>query len=498
MILIKNKFPFKRTASLVLLVLMFTGCSQESTEKQDAPKPLTGCQQCHQYTLDAAHDLACIACHGGDEHGQTVADAHSELISEPAHPDRMAKGCGQCHQDLVDGAQQALHFTLANEVNAVRAVFGAAESLATLTEIPVHGSIETVLDLADDLLRRRCLRCHVYSNGDTYPETMRGTGCAACHLQYRGGELKSHTFMRLPTDDQCLHCHYGNFVGADFYGRFEHDFSLEFRTPFPTGPSHPRPYGVEYHQLAPDIHQTKGMNCIDCHSGPHLMGKGHGSTTGEHVTPISCESCHQWQGGSTLPLTNLAVENGNLVLTPRLGGKRLTVPTLRHPAHQTYGKKTACVVCHAQWNFNDEGTHLMRHDEEDYDPWMLLTVQGSFEVENQLETNLFGEGEGYEVPFMRDKITGTPYLGIWFKGYKLRRWEYPLIGRDVDGILKMYRPILDLHLSYVNAEEEVIFDSVGAMDKNHGLRPYTPHTIGRAGAFFQQRLTDNLATYGKQ
>ena len=160
-----------------------------------------------------------------------------------------------------------MHFTLAREVNLVRKAFGAKETLSGLTQIPVADAPKDPLQLADDLLRRRCLRCHPYSSGDPYPYVNHGTGCAVCHLDFTDGAPTSHTFLATPGDKQCLQCHYGNWVGADYYGRFEHDFNTEYRTPYTTKESFTRPYGVEYHQLAPDIHQQKGMICVDCHSG---------------------------------------------------------------------------------------------------------------------------------------------------------------------------------------------------------------------------------------
>lgn len=483
-----------------LIFVLLLGCDREENKTRNSippqnPESITthGCISCHPFTVDKNHDFGCSACHKGNEKTGNLEQAHDTLIGTPAHPDRMQQGCGNCHQELVKTASRSLHFTLRKEINVVRAVFGATEPIASLKDIPIHNNIDNVLSLTDDLLRRLCLRCHVYSEGDVYPETVRGAGCAACHMQYKDGELQSHDFTKLPADNQCLHCHYGNYAGSDYYGRYEHDFSLEFRTPYRTDNKYPRPYGVEYHQLAPDIHQAKGMGCIDCHPRKQLMGISHDIGADlETDTVVSCETCHTWQPGQPLPLDNLRSDNNRLILTTRHEKKKLTVPILRHPAHQTYAQQAACVVCHAQWSFNDAKTHLLRHDAENYDPWELLTVQGSFEVEDQLATNLFGGDNGYEMPFMRDKISGAVYPGIWFKGYKLRRWESPLIGRDHDGVLKIFRPILDLHLSYVNAEEEVIFDSVSGQDKYHGLRPYTPHTVGKAGAFFRERLKENL------
>ncbi|MBU4177171.1 MAG: hypothetical protein KJ730_04955 [Proteobacteria bacterium] len=479
---------------LCLLALAFPGCRESKppekpAAQKTAPQPVRqpGCLGCHpEVRLDSSHALTCTECHHGNPEGATREQAHAGLISQPAHPEQMQKSCGACHAKQVAETASSLHFTAHNEVNLVRSAFGARAPLASLTEIPIPETISSPLDLADDLLRRRCLRCHVYSSGDSYPETVRGTGCAACHLPYGNGTMSSHGFSKSPADSQCLHCHYGNFVGADYHGRFEHDFNQEYRTPYRTDGSENRPYGVEFHQLAPDIHQQKGMACIDCHSGGELMG-GHGGA-GKKEKAVTCLGCHGWRKGLPLPMNNLQIEADHLVLTTRLTNKKLVVPQLVHPAHKQYEKKAHCTVCHSQWSFNDQGTHLLRIDNPDHPAWSRLGVQGSREVEEQLD-NPAPTGTS-----LRDKITGTSSPSLWLKGYELRRWESPLIGVGPDGKLHIFRPVLDLHLSMVDADNTVVFDNLGVEPRQHRYLPYTPHTVGKAGAFFNERLKPNLPT----
>ena len=498
---IRSAMPFRRNIKnrailllLCLLAMAFPGCKKDKAPEkpvvQETPARNPGCLGCHpEVRLDPSHNLACTTCHGGNPEGATQEQAHAGLISQPAHPDQMQKACTTCHARQVTEAATSLHFTARNEVNSVRAGFGAQAPLGSLTEIPLHKTITSPLDLADDLLRRRCLRCHVYSPGDSYPETVRGTGCAACHLAYTNGKMTGHAFVKSPADSQCLHCHYGNFVGADYYGRFEHDFNLEYRTPYRTDTTETRPYGVEFHQLTPDIHQQKGMACIDCHSGAELMG-GHGPAKGSPPA-ITCLACHGWRKGLPLPLSNLQVEADHLVLTTRLTGKKLAVPQPVHPAHKLYEKKANCTVCHSQWSFNDQGTHLLRTDDADHPAWSRLGVQGSREVEEQLN-NPAGQALS-----LRDKITGASSPSLWLKGYELRRWESPLVGVGPDGMLHIFRPILDLHLSMVDANKKVLFDNAAVEPKQQRYLPYTPHTVGKAGAFFSERLKPNLPTETK-
>ena len=473
-------------AAMISLLLLLAGCgSDDSAEPEtlhQAPEnivTITGCPDCHQLSLDNNHNFACTDCHSGNQNGADRQTGHKGLVAAPAHPGQMAAKCGSCHSELVNRIVDTSHYTLANKVNLVRKAFGAEEPLASLIDIPTSAEPLTPLALADDLLRRRCLRCHLFHPGDSYPATSHGTGCAACHLRYENGELASHNFISLPDDTLCLSCHYGNFVGADFYGRFEHDFNWEYWTPFSVNPENNYPaYGVNYHKLRPDVHQQSGMACIDCHSGQRLMtGSG---------AKITCKTCHLRKPADHDLPQNLSVIDNDLYLTTRLSSAKLLVPQAAHPAHRQYEQAAACTVCHAGWAFNDQGTHLLRLDYPEYDSWIGLTRQGSSEVEALLVADLFDD-DGESLAIMEDKLSGEIKTGLWLKSYELRRWEINIC-KDDNGILQVCRPILDLHLSYTNEEQEVIFDAVTITKNSKKLRPYTPHTIGRAGAFFKDRL----------
>lgn len=386
--------------------------------------------------------------------------------------------CGQCHESQVQSSHNSLHFTSRNEINLIRKAFGATTSLERAEDIPIHNSIETPLALADDLLRRRCLLCHIRYDGE-YEETLRGTGCAACHLSFQNTAMVSHKFLAKPQDNECLHCHNSNFVGADYYGRYDYDLHWDYRTPYAKdGSEAPRPYGVNSRQLARDVHKLAGLQCIDCHPGANLMDS--------KPAPTSCLDCHAYSKQPS-PL-NIILKDKQPTLIAR--GKEYPISQLQHPAHEKYKNKVACAVCHALWSFSDQGTHLFRQDAEEYDDWEAISVQGSFEVEHEIYANI--NTDGYPYPFMSDKLTGQNYYGLWHKGFELRRWEFPIICKDDQGILQICRPILDLHLTWVNDEGELVFDNAtprAAPEK--GLLPYTPHTIGKAGAFYKQRLKIN-------
>jgi hypothetical protein len=161
---------------------------------------------------------------------------------------------------------------------------------------------------------------------------------------------------------------------------------------------------------------------------------------------------------------------------------------MRHPAHEKYRQQVSCQVCHAQWAFNDFATSLLRLDDDDLEEgFTALAVQGSSEVERLVVNNMQFEQE--EMPLVStDKITGSKKSGVWLKGYQMRRWEEPIIKKDAQGVLQVMRPLLAMQLSWVNDEGEVIFDAVQPPANKSSLTPYTPHTTGKAGAFWQMRV----------
>jgi hypothetical protein len=456
------------------LFLLLGGCSQDLPETPQS----AGCAHCHAMQLDSNHRLACSACHHGNDKTTDKALAHQGLIAQPAHPDNMQESCGSCHEQIVAELQHATHFTLQKLTNDFRQAFGATEKLDNFRQTPAPDDITTELDLADDLLRRRCLRCHLYSRGDDYPAVSHGTGCAACHLAYRNGELLIHKFGK-PGDNQCLSCHYGNYVGFDYYGRFEHDYHKEYRTPFTVSGSKERPYGVEFHPLLADIHQQRGMQCIDCHSGEEIMAQGH---------RLLCADCHKQDHlkDDALPPRITRQDQAYILLDAR--GKTHPVPIMHHPLHARYADSVSCQVCHAQWAFADGTVHFLRQDSDEYDRWEPYIVQGDSELEALLRNNTDFEKD--ELPNeMTDKINGEAFAGIWLKGYTERRWETVVLGRDEKGIIVPMRRLLDYRLSWVDEDEEVRFDSVPSHASSRGFRPYVPHTTGPAGPFCENRIT---------
>jgi len=429
--------------SILGIILLLCACHPP----HEPPPSSLNCRDCHELTLDEKHNLPCTRCHRGKEPATSKEDAHQGLLAAPAAPAVMEKTCGECHPQKIKELSRSPHLTLAGEINTVLAAFGLPPVSSPLS-LKEPAEIHTLEELVHDLLRRRCLRCHLYYEGDTYAETRHGLGCAACHLPFGEGGMLSHTFLATPPDRNCLHCHYGNRVGFDYYGMFEHDYPYAFRSPLIGGELPPRPWGVEFHEMQPDVHLKAGMPCLACHRGPELMA-GKGSPR--------CTDCHQG-----------------------LKGPFHTASVLR---------KARCSACHATWAFQDRELHLLLHYDPDWEDWSEFYVQGSSEVEEAVIT-FFQTGEAKAL--MRDKFSGRTRAGIWFLGFKARRFENLPLGYDREGRVSVMRPLLTLHLSLVTEEEEVPFDDVQpalvVKDPGAGYLPYSPHTIGAADYFRTQKV----------
>ena len=413
----------------------------------------SGCRRCHSIKIDPIHNIGCKTCHHGRPNGRTMAQAHKGLISMPSHPAYMARTCGKCHAREVTNVSSSIHFTLSGEIGTVWSAFFPGKQVPSLSELPIERPIRTKEGLVADALRRHCLRCHVYYRGDAYMGTQRGTGCAACHMDIRT-RPRDHRFHRKVPDSRCLSCHYGNFVGWDYYGRFETDYPDEYRAPLIKGRHIPRPYGLEWHEMTPDIHEMAGMVCTDCHRSGPCQGK---------KRRVECLDCH---------------------LKARIGPHPGPVMDQRRIGHRPEDiRLVACATCHAVWSFQDQGRSLIREDLPDYDDWAYLAVQGDSEVEKAVKDSIDLPYEDWTVPRMLDKITGHYRKGLWFEGFTKRSWGPIKLGEDAHGRLSIMRPILDLSLSYIDFYNVVRFDNLRPDGINGRWLSYSPHTIGHADVF---------------
>ena len=214
---------------------------------------------------------------------------------------------------------RSLHGTVAGVINQTRYLWGAQASAdppvyglgGGLAPLPAPDSLvypETPADLVDDFLRRRCLRCHLHDRGPGGRGLYRSTGCAACHVLYgddglymgqdraisrdRPGSPAFHRFTKRIPNEQCLHCHNGNHVGADYEGRFEADFSETYR--YGVWPTERRPLNTGFNTIdSGRMSMPKGgSGASDCHEGSDIMGDGQVYGYQMEAVKRTCTDCH--------------------------------------------------------------------------------------------------------------------------------------------------------------------------------------------------------------
>lgn len=441
-----------------------------------------GCRKCHEVRLDAKHMFKCTRCHGGRPEGWFKEEAHEGLAAHPASPGNSKKYCAGCHRNQEDSSRASIHYTLEKEIGTLWQAFFPEDAPPSVADVSGAVRPRDKKALIRDVLARRCLRCHVYYRGDSYPGTGHGKGCAACHMDTG---RKRHRFFKRPKEENCLSCHHSNFVGWDYVGRFEKDYPEDFRAPLSKGRHISRPYAVEWISMQPDIHKKAGLTCLDCHKGrPFHPGSAKKAERGME----GCIRCHS--------------------------------PDEKIIGHGRKDRqRVRCGTCHAVWGVLDLGRNLMRQDAPDLEEWIFLRVQGSSEIEQILD----GWADSAETPpagvlTMADKISGTMLPGLWFAAFDQRRWEV-VLGADKNGRLSVIRPLLDISVSYVDEEGDTVFDSLVPAPEGSGRSsaitrivyppslqvvpvpkpslwfPYHPHTIGKAD-YFRTRFVQGFLKAG--
>ncbi|MEN6438053.1 MAG: hypothetical protein ABFD97_05680 [Syntrophobacter sp.] len=515
----------------------------------------SSCLTCHPGAgkMSESHPLSCVECHGGNPDDSTQTGAHEGMRANPSDMTNPAFACGRCHEDQARRVNRTLMSTMAGIISQTRFLLGAqkdVEARYAVREIDNLRMLHKGDDsgpLADDLLRRRCLRCHLGAVGNTGIQGAgrsgpTAAGCAACHVlnekigmapdqrasQPPGarGMPSPHRLTTAVPTTQCLQCHNGNRVGADYAGLFERDHSLFYNFEASDPEIAPHLMKHSYHYLLPDIHQERGMHCIDCHPVEELMGEGRIHSQAQEQVGVRCQDCHGLPGkpprtrrveasdsralraakangryglqvGSNVIvtsgghlLTNTVEKAGNFLLASKVDGKVHKIPVLgrelpgkeplnhRIPGHMD---KMECTACHAAWTYQDMGLHLVRQDSPDYEPWTWLTRQGDPQAREILETNLFKRREQWSPPSSRDWLTGFSKIGVWLGGYSMRRWEGRVLGLNSRGRVSAMRPHYQYWLSWVDTRGQAVLDSVipqtGDGRQAVAWNPYAPHTV---------------------
>jgi len=338
-----------------------------------------------------------------------------------------ADDCIKCHQEEGSKCKKSLHYTLKKAINITRKVWGIKDSNVTLQTLPLpKKDILKPADLVDDFLRRKCLKCHI--------DTKKSDGCLSCHNRHKGKGTYKNAKASM---QKCLKCHNKEYIGAEFTGLFPKDYDKSYRAPLTKkGFFPPVKYGIDYHHLSQDIHYKLGLTCIDCHKAKQL----------QNDKKVSCKMCHK-------------------------------KPSKKN--HPIYHKNISCIACHASWQINSYELSVFRDDMSDYKKWKNLILQEDTYLTSFLKKAL--KSKKKIKPKMPDWIERKLKDGIWYSGYRYRRWEDFYLANASDGKIKLFRPLYQYRISFRDKNSKMVLDDVNTIEgkKIEIWLAYYPHTIGK-------------------
>lgn len=337
--------------------------------------------------------------------------------------------CLTCHPKKIEQCEKSNHYTLKNAINITRKTWGIEDSNVTLQTLPMpKDDISKPADLVDDFLRRKCLKCHLTSKTINKTQNL----CLSCHNKHTS---KDDFKKAKPTQEKCLKCHNNEFIGTDYLGLFPHDYDKSYRSPITKDGYYPdRPYGIDFHHLSSDIHYKKGMSCIDCHN----------KNVDTWEAKVDCKSCH----------SDISASN-----------------------HKTYHNNISCNACHSSWNISSYELNVLRDDTPNYKQWKRLKVQDDIYLEKFLTKAL--KSKKTIKPEMPDNITNELKDGIWYSGWRFRRWENFFLINSDDGKIKIAKPMYQYRISYKDKNGDMILNDQNKLDgkKIEAFLPKEPHTI---------------------
>gem|GEM_PF-108050 len=346
---------FMPRSAIIFILFGITGlliaCNAALTNKST-------CVSCHQglEAVSATHPV-CIDCHGGDSKSEDKDASHQTMYGpkNPSDPKFWDQTCGKCHPYQLKRVRANIMLTNTGMIKNIQKTWEGEDGRLYSTRPaqvfsengrPLELKAVSQLDhLSGDLYRKFCSRCHVSQEDNQKYAASHSSGCAACHFPYndtatyRGNDLtvkgkrpysESHRLAAVPRNDVCLRCHNrSGRMALTYQGLHDGNNSL-----VPTRNGLPGPEimsgarNLTY--IAEDIHFTKGMDCIDCHTSRDTMGDGYAYENMYHQTEIGCEDCHGT--GTNRPDVNEITrendeavrESQNYPLTMRPGMKMIT------------------------------------------------------------------------------------------------------------------------------------------------------------------------------
>lgn len=367
------------------------------------------CLQCHQNTTgySSYHNpqlIGCSSCHLGDISSLDKTEAHKGMILIPGNLADAEMTCGKCHSEELKKINNSLMTTNSGLVAVDKFVFGEADSPN------YHYHIKDIqYSAADKHIRDLCANCHLGAEKAEYGEInqlSRGGGCIACHLNYTD-EAKSDLEKYLASgkkeipkfhpstdiyvnDTHCFGCHSRSSRISTNYIGLQETLLEENEVPDNNQYSILDDKRIYKHQEA-DVHHTKGLLCIDCHSSHEVMGTGVKYLHQEDAVTLNCSDCHFKEKPNTIPYDSLDRESllvflhrdykhsdkkiiavkedghplvntyvdstGNAYLISKNNGKVHSLKPQAAECSRESHKNVSCSSCHSSWTSRCIGCH---------------------------------------------------------------------------------------------------------------------------------------------
>lgn len=373
------------------------------------------CIQCHGNTKGYSKyhnpdNIGCTSCHLGNATTMNKEASHEGMVLIPGNLADAEQTCGKCHPNELKKIQNSLMTTNSGLVAVDKFIFGEADSP------DYHYHIQDIqFSPSEKHIRDLCANCHLGAEKKEFgpiTQLSRGGGCNACHLNYDENS-KSDLARYLNSDkkeiptyhpatnifvgnEHCFGCHSRSSRISTNYEGWQETLLDETDVLDKAGYKTIEDKRV-YKYIQEDVHHTKGMLCIDCHSSHEVMGDGKLYTHEEQAVKLQCSDCHFKEKPNTIPYDSLDLES-MLVFSHR-GYQHFDKPILAvekegHPLVNTFvdslgnafliGKKDgklhplnpqpdickrdevhqdmACSTCHSAWTSRCIGCH------NQYDP----------------------------------------------------------------------------------------------------------------------------------
>lgn len=372
----------KLILGLGVLISLFLVLKERFWEKKSLHVLTSGkpelCLSCHrEVILEKVHAreiLGCSSCHLGNPYTLDFKKAHKNLIKNPGDLGVASLTCGKpgCHPNEVKTVKTSLMATNHGILRRLIEVFNETDllrrypylSVETLYDKNFYKRRENKESLSLDYFRKLCGSCHLLLEKGKLPDFLseKGGGCSACHVVKReegkNSDQRPHPkIVRYPPMENCVRCHNrSGRIGFTYQGLYENEQGGVGDILWIDG--------RVLERVPPDVHYTKGLTCVDCHTKNELMGDGTFYQTLHQALEISCETCHLYQGKTRkgILLTNIRTLNGTVYLQKK--GEERIFP-LKGPSRScaySFHKRLTCSVCHSHYMPDCYGCHIK------YDP----------------------------------------------------------------------------------------------------------------------------------